>query len=597
LKLTWQVTPRNKLQNFTQVNRSLNKNTRGGFEVDRDAQALNDRSDYFTGLIWESLLTDKLFFRTQIGFSQLWDRQAPEQCRKDPEWCDQITPIIQTTPRTIYLQNYDYHAQNVENRIQLVNTLEWFATTKRFGEHNIKIKDDLFTESFETAESTPGDAVVRYNGLIPASRTVFFANDPRFEDPRYGWFIRGTTGTRNALSINDSMRFSRYLTINPGLAWVLAKGTNSRGDVAINQQAFTPSVSVAWDPTHDGRTVLRGSFSSYADVDTTLLARHLLGGRVSRQDNWSAAENDYVAGSTYMGGASNVTIGLPCGPLGVDQYGRNCKEKLRIPRTWEYTMGAEREIVQGIALGADFVYRRFSHPYETEETNRIWNDAGTDLVEDGSFRNGRNETVSNLGTSDRTRRDYRAVTASVHRREGALKLNAGYTWSRLQGNVLDGTNNEWGENDGRDIFLYGPLSEDMRHALRVQAVYQMTSWLSTGVNWNYASGRPYSRRFRNDVLQSFSDYRAQVGTNPGRNLNDPGDDRPLRLPDIQRLNLQIRANLKPLTGILVEGYVDVLNIMALRTTTSVEQTDGPFFGNAGGRLQPLTVRIGARYKY
>jgi hypothetical protein len=324
---------------------------------------------------------------------------------------------------------------------------------------------------------------------------------------------------------------------------------------------------------------------------------HLLGGRVSRQDRWSAGENDYIPGGTYSGGASNVTLGLPCGPLGVDIYGRDCREKLRIPRTWEYTVGAEREIVQGVALGMDFIYRRFSHPYETEETNRIWNDAGTALVDGGAFRNGRAETVSNLGTSDKTRRDYRGVTATVYKREGALKINAGYTWSRLYGNVLDGISNEWGENDGRDIFLYGPLTEDTRHNVRLQMTYQLTSWLSTGMSWNYWSGRPYSRRFRNDVLSSFSDYRATVGTNPGNNINDPGDDRPLRLPDIQKLNLQVRANLKPLTGIRIEAYMDVLNIMALRTTTSVDQQDGPFFGTPGGRLPPLSIRFGARYKF
>ncbi len=40
----------------------------------------------------------------------------------------------------------------------------------------------------------------------------------------------------------------------------------------------------------------------------------------------------------------------------------------------------------------------------------------------------------------------------------------------------------------------------------------------------------------------------QHGVNPGGNINDPGDDRPQRLPDRQDLNAQVRFNLKPLTG-------------------------------------------------
>jgi hypothetical protein len=80
-------------------------------------------------------------------------------------------------------------------------------------------------------------------------------------------------------------------------------------------------------------------------------------------------------------------------------------------------------------------------------------------------------------------------------------------------------------------------------------------------------------------------------------VNDPGDDRPLRLPDRMRLNLQLRANLKPLIGHNFEPYVDMLNILALRTTTSVQQNDGPLFGSPSGRQGPLVMRLGFRYKY
>ena len=52
--------------------------------------------------------------------------------------------------------------------------------------------------------------------------------------------------------------------------------------------------------------------------------------------------------------------------------------------------------------------------------------------------------------------------------------------------------------------------------------------------------------FRNDETGKYEDYRARVGVNPGTNINDPGDDRALRLPDIQQLNVQLRANLQPL---------------------------------------------------
>ena len=116
--------------------------------------------------------------------------------------------------------------------------------------------------------------------------------------------------------------------------------------------------------------------------------------------------------------------------------------------------------------------------------------------------------------------------------------------------------------------------------------------------YNYYSGAPYSRKFFNPETGRYEDYRARVGTEPGRRTSTiPADDRDLRLPDIQKLNFQVRANLLPLTGINLEIFADVINVMALRTTTAVYTEDGPIFGQTSARLDPFRIRLGARYRY
>ena len=196
----------------------------------------------------------------------------------------------------------------------------------------------------------------------------------------------------------------------------------------------------------------------------------------------------------------------------------------------EYTAGAEREIVQGVALGLDLFYRSFHHLYETQETNRLWSNTGGGLVPTGGYRNGRRETISDLGTPEGAQRRYRGATLGLTKREGRLKIKASYTLSQLDGNVLDGINNPWGDIAPRDVFLYGDLADDHRHELKTSATYQVSPWLSAGLRYRYYSGRPYSRLYRNDVTGAFDLYRARVGVNPGTNVNDPGDDRALRLP-------------------------------------------------------------------
>jgi hypothetical protein len=102
-------------------------------------------------------------------------------------------------------------------------------------------------------------------------------------------------------------------------------------------------------------------------------------------------------------------------------------------------------VVPGLALGADLVYRLFSRQYETLETNRIWNASGTQLDGLGGYRNGRAQTVSDLETPAGARRRYVGLTGSVTRREGRFKLRGSYTWSRLDGSVLDGLANRYGD--------------------------------------------------------------------------------------------------------------------------------------------------------
>ena len=122
-------------------------------------------------------------------------------------------------------------------------------------------------------------------------------------------------------------------------------------------------------------------------------------------------------------------------------------------------------------------------------------------------------------------------------------------------------------------------------------------WLSLGTTYSYSSGAPYDRLFKNAYSGTFQDYRARRGYTPGANLNDPSDDRELRLPDIQRFNVKVQANLEPLLGIKLEPFVDFLNILNLRTVTQVVTEDGMTFGAPRKLSNPMLLRIGARYRY
>jgi phage gpG-like protein len=604
VKLAWQVTGRNKLQSVTNFDEfwQFNRTASG---VTPDAQTQFESHNHFSGLIWESLLTDNLVFRSQVGVSNSEKYAWPVRCNDDPDTCDFIAPIKQNNlggiGKSVTSGNAILHQRSKTYSFQFINRLEWFAATQSLGEHHLTLKNWFMVQGDESKDSVPGDMITEKNGAAFESQTTYFSNDPRNEPARYGYYNTQYSSKRNSLSLSDQWRPTRYLTVTPGVAFTTASASNSSDpNPLVDASALTPNLSVAWDATHDGRSVLRASFNQYVDVDLSPIANHTLGGQVSRKCLWNAATQAFDdSNCTYSGGRSGATVGLPCGPTGVDEFGQNCRQKLVLPKTWEYTIGAEREVMEGLSFALDGIYRKFVNQFEKLETNQIWNKGGNALASGGGFRNGKNQTISDLETPDNAYRRYLGVTGSVTRREGRLKLQASYTWSKLNGTVLEGFNNAYGDIGPRDIFLDGPLPDDHRHEVKVNFAYRFTPWLSTSWRTSYYSGLPYSRRFRNDQTTKYDDQKARIGVNPGVDINNPEDDREARLPDIMNVNAQLAVNFMPLIGQNLEVFADALNVLGLRTTNTVEENDGPSFGTTtqGGRELGLRVRFGMRYRY
>jgi hypothetical protein len=511
--------------------------------------------------------------------------------------CDHIPSITQTFPRQQRFGNNNNHTRTDVYAFQVINQLDWFAEGKLLGEHNFTLKNRFYTEQETRRQSRPGDRMYEISANDPVALTTYYSNDPRYEEARYGWYVGTDNLTKDVLTLSDSWRPTRHLTVTPALSYAYAFADDDRGNKVMNNGAFAPGFSTVWDATHDGRTALRASLSSYVDMDVGSVARHMLGSQTSQRCRWNAASQAYDTGCVYSGGLTRNTIGSPCGPSGIEVTGEPCNEPLRVPRTLEYSVGGEREVLQGVALSLDFVHRTFSNQYEINETNRIWNGGGTQLDGGGGYRNGRAEQISDLGTPDGAQRTYDGITFGVTKREGRFKARTSYTWSRLVGTVAGGTGNAWGDIPGRDIYLDGYLPDDHRHEVKISMSVQATQWLSFGSRTTYTSGQPYDRLFRNDETGSYDVYRATRGINPGANVNDPADDRQLRLPDQLELNLQGRVNLLPLIGKRLELYVDVLNALALRTVTGVGSNDGTDFNVERAWMDPFRIRLGLNFRY
>jgi hypothetical protein len=69
------------------------------------------------------------------------------------------------------------------------------------------------------------------------------------------------------------------------------------------------------------------------------------------------------------------------------------------------------------------------------------------------------------------------------------------------------------------------------------------------------------------------------------------------MPDISELGLHVQANLERMLKQKLEVWVDFLNLLALRTPTAYIQQDGPFYGRTVARMDPMSLRLGLRFRY
>jgi len=170
-KFTWQISPRNKLVSFSNFNLRTNQNQARGYApaVEKDAQFRTDDQDLFTGLIWESLLTDSVFFKSQIGYQRFWDQVNPSLCDTNPD-CDNVPAYSETIPRALNFNNYGSHTQTITDKVQFINTLELFPGMKFLGEHDVKLKNDFIVQRDEFATSCPGTAASPTPWVSPALR-------------------------------------------------------------------------------------------------------------------------------------------------------------------------------------------------------------------------------------------------------------------------------------------------------------------------------------------------------------------------------------------------------------------------------------------
>jgi hypothetical protein len=594
LKLTWRLTQRNQIDLLATMSPAVFNNLLQDPLAEAEAEARKFQRSEFLGLTWQYI--GDIYLISRFGLKQVATEVEPQRCQWDPAGCVS-SPAKVDLITGIQRENFSTEFLNQRNALQFAGQAEWIKDSRRWGGHQVKLTWSYQAFKNSVRSTVPGDAVFNNIGPDPFSRTSVCSNDPLGDGLCRNNYLRtDIIGSDALVSLGDSWKPTRYLTFKPGVTFHNGSSQNDRGQQVTDINAFTPHLSVLWDPTHDGKTKLQATFDGIVDTGFLALADFTSRQLYNQTCSWDPMTQTYSKNCRSLGGNDSATVGLPCGPTGVHPDGTKCTSKLSPPRVWEATIGGEREIATGLVLGATFIYRRFDHQWEDVETNANWNQGGTALRREGEFKSDRSQFVFDLQTPEASKRRYRGVTVELKKREGRLKAQFSYTLSKYEGTTDANLGGSFLDNPPQASFYYGALAADSRHDVRALASYDLLTWLTFGVNYQFRTGGPYNHIFFDTVYSRYSRYEAQRGYDSRGNTN-PNDDLELRLPDISLLNFQVRASLERIIKHKLEIWADALNLLALRTITSYIQTDGPNFGRPSSRLQPTQVRLGLRYRF
>jgi hypothetical protein len=512
-------------------NNSYNRADNDQGPTDLTSTNFNTNRNYIMSMVWNSLISPKVLNQFVWG-SSYWNNLIDT---------DNYSPVTVTFPGASYGTNGNVPQQTFQKKWQIKDSLNWNK-----GSHGLRFGGDWVIEPW----------LGGFFGYTPVPAVSFFDNPTTiltnktkypqgFSTPGMVSGIAATNGITYSRYtypnyihtaswyVQDDWRVSRRLTLNLGVRWDADIGLvgpdilkNDRTYLLVqkindpltngfkslpkdDRNNFAPRFGFAFDPTGQGKTVIRGGYGMYYDQlfnNINLFAMQqsfpIIFGTVVSLSNTSVGKGDLPTWVVNVDPLPTPDPSKPLTDLPNNASGRLMDPNYVSPMSQQFNVGFSQEFANDFVLEADY-----THLLNTHESRRIRLNYKI-VLPDGSnprrlasafaaagMPTNRLADIINDASTNRSR--YDGLNIGIRKRlSHRLTFQTSYTLSRALGYA--GRSGEFGATaaynqanymDPRELAYTG---RDERHRFVFSSVLDLPWGFQIGPVIQVGSARPYS---------------------------------------------------------------------------------------------------------
>jgi hypothetical protein len=392
VRLTWQVTPRNKIVGWTDLHYNCLHCDAGGSSsgltftgliATREALQRNENHpSNLTQISWTAPVTNRLLLdaNVQIGPNFWWGARQKNDY-------DTTTIPVQDDALTINAPNgpvtytgLNYRSANWSGHTGFTRVLQG-AVSYVTGSHSAKIGARFHKNISTFPKNFYNDAQLKYNfrAGVPYQLTMYAdQGSDQHQDQSILAFYVQDRWTINRLSLQGGLRFE-HLTdhfapqqIGPN-RFVPTAVTFPEQDGPLNLKDLQPRFGASYDVFGNGRTAAKFFLGRYVTVTNTvdewLFYSPAGNGHFVTQTNrpWTDANRNFVPDCALLNPAANGE----CGPMSNPNFGRRIDPLTIDPETtsgwnkreysWDLTLGVTQQIAPRVSVEVDYIRRTWGN--------------------------------------------------------------------------------------------------------------------------------------------------------------------------------------------------------------------------------------------